>query len=353
MKKERKKDLEFVITLLVLLVLVVLFVNNGRVYESSVTDAYNVGSIYVNSAVLENKKFEESVSPKAMCNISAEASIGALKTVYKQFMSISDDYVSGWKMLKKETKDSGLTYKFWVNTYDNSVYTLTIAGTDQIKDTTQYFPMVLSSEYPEQMVETLEIGKNLNSMISNAVNSGDGSQISELYITGHSLGGYLTAFLTSEIVDSYYNDSFDDIQYTEFLNRDFDITNLHCYTFGAPGFYNKMLPEGVLGVGVYANSPVPEWVAKKQRVNGDTSINGYGVNRYSDFITNYYNTLDLVGTLYVKDDNLKHLGKTIVLKVNNANPENLYLFSLSILKAPEKLYYHMPWVYINVLNQMQ
>lgn len=340
-----KKNLEFILTLVVLLVGAYFLVNNANaVYKSPVNNRYNVGSIYVKETAIDYRKLSDSVSPKAMCTIAAEASIGAVKEIYKTFMAIKDDSVSGWRLLEKDTKRSGLTYKLWVNRYDKSVYTLALSGTDQIKDTSQYFPMMMDEEYPIQMKETLEVGKQIVSLVNKNVSKGYGEKMTELYITGHSLGGYLSAFLASEIVDSYNNENHQDIKYSDFVYLGFKLENIHCYTFGAPGFYNKPLGEGVLGIGIYANHPIPNWGKKKKSNNSK--------GKYDSVITNYYNNLDLVGTLYVENDNLKHLGTTIVLWVNNANPVNLYLFSVNFLQVPKKLYYHMPWVYINVLDKI-
>lgn len=340
-----KKNIEFIITLVVLLVVAYFAVmNSNSVYKSPVNNRYNVGSIYVKETTLDYRKYSESVSPKAMCNISAEVSVGILKEVYKTFMAIGDDKVSGWKLLEKGSKQSGLAYKLWVNRYDKSVYTLTLSGTDQIRDTSQYFPMMMDEEYPIQMKETLEVGKKIVSLLEKNTSAGNGEKMTDFYITGHSLGGYLSAFLASEIVDSYNGENHQNIKYSDFLYSNFSIENVHCYTFGAPGFYNKPMDEGVLGIGIYANHPIPSWGVKKKTNNEQ--------GKYDDVITNYYNNLDLVGTLYVANDNLKHLGTTIVMWVNNANPVNLYLLSVNFVEVPKKLYYHMPWVYINVLDKM-
>lgn len=339
-----KKDLQWFFSFVVIMfILVVSFFNVNTVYKSPINNRYNVGSIYVKQKTLNYTKYNDSISPKAMCNIAAEVSVGLLKTIYSKFMPIKEDHISGWNLLEKENKDSGLSYKLWVNEYDKSVYTITLSGTDQIKDTTQYFPMMMDEEYPIQMKETLEVGKNIVPMIDNNIKSGKGEKLSRLFITGHSLGGYLSAFLASEIVDSYNNENHQNINYSDFLYSDFSIDNIHCYTFGAPGFYNKLLDEGVLGTGYYANHPIPEWGQKKQSNNEQ--------GKYNKYITNYYNNLDLVGTLYVENDNLKHLGKVIIIWINNASPVNLYIFTLSFKEVTKKLYYHMPWVYINVLDK--
>ncbi len=275
-----KKNIEFIITLVVLLVVAYFAVmNSNSVYKSPVNNRYNVGSIYVKETTLDYRKYSESVSPKAMCNISAEVSVGILKEVYKTFMAIGDDKVSGWKLLEKGSKQSGLAYKLWVNRYDKSVYTLTLSGTDQIRDTSQYFPMMMDEEYPIQMKETLEVGKKIVSLLEKNISAGNGEKMTEFYITGHSLGGYLSAFLASEIVDSYNGENHQNIKYSDFLYSNFSIKNVHCYTFGAPGFYNKPMDEGVLGIGIYANHPIPSWGVKKKTNNEQ--------GKYDDVITNY------------------------------------------------------------------
>ena len=402
---------------------------------------------YVNSSSssLNNRVYADSISPKTMAYLSAEASWKNIGWFYKNFMPVKNDTVSGWLHIYEERTSLGFEWSFWVNKYDPSTYALVYAGTDELKDMLQYLSMELSQKYCQFMLDARAAAKKVKSIVSNAISQkpSDCDELETLYITGHSLGGYLASFIASELVDSYYagnssntntntgtdtppyhetddhsvtrttrgpdmNDptggngsgsgsTYSDLKLSD-ISSSLSINKVHCMTFGAPGMFVKVryapfvvtalllnkLSGNILSSGDFNNF-------NKQYDGDNLSYRLYTTNwedekisnqskgRYDSVITQYVNSKDPVGNLLSKY--LGQLGTLKKLNIGKCTPQVLSNFLLhgaanalslhvtvltgvSILingiasitavaggiSLIGALYYHMIWLYANLVS---
>lgn len=283
------------------------------------------------------KDYKDSISAEAMCNLSAEASNGILKDVYSAFMPVGYNTVSGWNHVYDNTLTNGLSYDLWVNKYAPTTYALVYAGTDQFVDTQQYISMETNENFSSQMIDAVEAAKNIEAMIKHkkerSKNPSLFGEVKELYITGHSLGGYLSSFVTSELVDASLGQS-SSISVFD-ISSTLTISNIKCTTFGAPGMYYT---------GTFPKVPLTSW--QERKVANEKQA------KYNQYIVQYVNSLDPVGCLFPKY--FEHLGVRIDLEVRKTAASTTVFF---LLKFPAtcfvgfgaSIYYHMPWVYIPLL----
>lgn len=299
------------------------------------------------STIFNAKNYEESISNEAMCNLSAEASdTKIVKDLFSAFMPIKNNIVDGWIHVYEEYKESGLSFSFWVNKYDSTTYALVFSGTDEFKDTLQYVPMETSKNFSTQMIEAITATKNIQTYIDNKKSlkpqtSQIYGDVNKLFITGHSLGGYLSMFVTSEIIDSALKGQASRIDISE-VSTSLEISNLKCITFGAPGMYSSGTCK-IAGITVNLTA----WQQRKVQYNND--------KLYDPYIVQYVNSLDPVGNLL--PNHFRHLGRRVDLQVQKTSASTtIYFFKqkpLTFLPAwGASVYYHMPWVYIPLLEKL-
>lgn len=314
-------------------------------------------------ALSSNKDYKESTSVTTMTYLCSEVSYNQLNWIYnKTIGGYKNDEVPGWIHVSEGENPSGLEWALWVNQYNPNTYAIVYAATDQVKDTFRYIDMEVSEDYCDQMLEARDAIKSIPSIIQplKEQNPNIYGDVEVLYITGHSLGGYLAMFIASEIVDSYYGSTFSDVRLSD-ISASLQLLNVHCITFGSPGMhYNegfKLNGEEV---------PLTAWQQDK--------VNKNEAGLYNLIITNFMNTQDPVPNLL--DKYLKHLGIVINLIANRSVANESWFFwtleklgtgigiaatsasnivaSLGIASTENGLkgnvYYHMIWVYTSLLK---
>jgi len=289
--------------------------------------------------------FKSSVSLDNLCYLATEVSReGLLYDAITTYMEVRNNSAPGWTLVKDQfIISSGLAWSLWQNNYNKQVYTLVYAGTDHIlQDFMDYKPMMMNEDYCDQIIDAIDVAKSINILISES--NGD---LDKLYIVGHSLGGYLSAFVMSEIIDSYVSPANTKSSLSiDQIKPGLSVDDVKCVTFAAPGFY-----EGGLA---YAGEEfsITSWGKEKQYNNQK----GY----YDDYIINYTNIYDPVGHLFISPDHFYPLGKWydyIITKLSSAQFSNeskkLKFFLTEMVVEQEiitNVYYHLPHVYINMLD---
>ncbi len=312
-----------------------------------------VTSTMTTSGAYNYAEYEESVSATAFMHLSAEASQGRLLKMYTKYMELEDNKIDGWVHIEENTFDNNMSYALWVNEYKNDTYALIYAGTDHIEDTLDYVPMETSEKRSPQMNKAVEVAKTIKGTIAekHAENPEVYGELNNLYVSGHSLGGYLSMYVVSDMVDSmlgYENVliTLDDIGFGDVTTIDELKTKLQCVTFGAPGVYYTELKL----------IPTTHWQKQKVEVNE--------AKHYDEIITQHVNSRDPVGNLfqYKNLKTMRHLGTRKYYEVEKASLNTLTTFfrnndNKSVVGiivnagvAFTVIYYHMPWVYVNVLN---
>jgi len=196
-------------------------------------DTTNVAST-IGYAQIDVEKYEEIIELDRLCYLTAEASQkGFIKNVLADYLEIKNNTAEGWKHLKEDTYDSGLSWALWQNVYDKNTYCLVYAGTDQILDTLSYIPMMTNEKYCTQMNEAIVVANTIDKYINTDIN--------KLYIIGHSLGGYLASYVMSDLVDSSLSSDTHSRSKVSDINADLKLDKVECITFGAPGFYYKTI----------------------------------------------------------------------------------------------------------------
>jgi len=325
-----------------------------RIFAALATSAA-IGTASITSAVISipssseefvATEYDVSVSAVAMCNLAAESAVGSVKEIFINNMDLDENKVSGWSHIVEGTDDNDFSYALWVNKYENTTYCLSFAGSDTLEDTLDYLPMEISESRSSQTHSAAEKTKELKERIEtlNQDNPEKYGTLENLYICGHSLGGYLAMYIASDIVDSalgYTNTivSLDDLGWSEYAGE--DLTNLseklHCFTFGAPGMHCKGEPLGL---------KITEW--QKQKIEIDKQ------NKYDDIIIQYCNSKDPVCNLLYPF--LDHIGTKMYYQA----PIVSFTIRYEIYKKNKTLfasgaaftfaYYHLPWVYINIIS---
>jgi hypothetical protein len=182
--------------------------------------------------------YEESISAESMLNLSVESFNGPWGDVLKMSMDIKDNQGYGWKYIAGDTAGKeAYSWVLWQNAYKDTTYALSCAGTDSPFDIATFLPMMVDEDYSEQMNAAIESVKNIKNIIPT-------SKIEKLYITGHSLGGYLAMFLGTELVEASVNPALSDLPFsTTFGEKGIGLTmdDISIVTFGAPGFYKTRI----------------------------------------------------------------------------------------------------------------
>ena len=346
--------------LLALLIPVLILVNYPAILGIELDPTKNAVAAGTSAALLKNKNYRQSISAKTMSYLCAEASYDQLGLLYRAYIPVSNNSVSGWVHVKEGNTKKGLEWALWVNKYDKNTYVMVYAGTDQIKDVLQYIAMETSESYSEQMIEARNAIKRIPSIVdplkqSNPKVYGD---VERLYITGHSLGGYLAMFVASDIVDSEHGGTYSNVRLSE-ISASLELENMQCITFGAPGMYYV---EGFKVAG--KELPITRW-QKEKIANNEAGL-------YKDNIVQYVNDKDIVANLL--SSHLKHIGEKIKFYVKPLDPsislrfimqngmgiitamfgtvtEAAGLFGIASTKnaIAGNLYYHMIWVYADLL----
>ena len=299
------------------------------------------------SGSYDYKKYEQSISATAMMHLAAEASQGPLLEMYEKKMELKNNDIEGWKHIEEKTYENNMSYALWVNKYDKTTYVLVYAGTDHIQDTLDYVPMETSENRSKQMNKAVEVAKSIKGTIAqkHAEDAETYGELEKLYICGHSLGGYLSMYIASDLIDSFlgYENTLitiDDIGFEDCSNLRNLKDRLQCVTFGAPGMYYEALKL----------IPTTHWQKQKIEVNEQ--------HLYDDFITQHVNSRDPVGNLFQYDklDKFEHLGRMIYYEVDKVSIMTLTDFFMKHKNwlgagvAYTPIYYHMPWVYVNAIN---
>lgn len=304
-------------------------VTTATITEPTTSGKFNASNYY------------KSISAEAFCNLSAEVSQGEFQELFLNNMDLVNNQVSGWIYIQEETFENDFSYSLWVNKYEPTTYCIAFAGTDSIKDALEYIPMETAEDRSPQMQTAAQITKESIKTIAelNSKNQDSYGFLKTLYICGHSLGGYLAMYITSDIIDSslgYKNNiiTIDDIGFDSYEQVKKD---LRCVTFGAPGMHYEGEPLGI---------KMTEW--QKQKVEIDKE------KKYNNIITQYVNSKDPVANLF--PSYLKHIGTLKYYNVNNLNlaarikfvQSNKSILGLGAGFSP--IFYHGPWLYINLIK---
>ena len=285
--------------------------------------------------------YEQSVSALTMCDLASEAYTGALFNLMSKYMKIKNNSVAGWLHIKEETFSDGLTYALWVNSFDPTTYVLVYTGTDQIKDMLDYIPMEVSKNRSSQMKNAATVLKGIDETIANlhSQNASVFGELEKLYITGHSLGGYLAMYIASDLVDSVLTNNanvlvgVNDIGWGNVDTKEEIQSKLQCVTIGAPGMNVKI------------KALLTDW--QKQKIEANNS------GHYTEIITQYIQPGDPVTTIVPGGD---HLGRKVQFKKPSVSVSTKWKFfseNPGIIGAGAAflLYHHLPWVYSNLISK--
>lgn len=317
--------------------------SNGGTGGSSGSTGGSTGG----SSTQNDQLYNNSVSLDTMCYLTAEASEnGDIYNIFKKYLEIKNNNAPGWTHVRQGHYSSGLSWTLWQNNYRSNTYCLVYAGTDQILDTLSYLPMMIREEYCTQMDQAIAVAKNIKDYAK--------TDIKNLFIAGHSLGGYLASYVTSDMVDYNVNPS---NTHSRIKASDVESTlslgNVKCYTFGAPGFYYTPIRIPVIGTKIVS---LTKWGEEKKANN----IAG----KYTSYIYNVRNKYDPVGHLFISPKSFTHLGFVRELKVKRitAGQTNEFsrfvkqqgligkIYNIANLLIPvSEVYYHLPHVYINAM----
>lgn len=251
----------------------------------------------INTANIECEEYQDSVSNETMFALSVEAYQNLLGSLIKLMATVKDNEVNGWIHKYTVDKDVGFSCTVWENAYNENTYAMVLAGTDEFFDdmVRTYWPMVALEDPCDQLKYTVSETIDMKNH--------DINRIDRLYIAGYSLGGYLSNYLATELVDA--SNGYDSSISVKDISSTLTIDNVKCFSFAAPGFFieelelpevNKYLNE----IGDYFNH-VTEWSkAKYQRhINGD----------YDNNIVNIKNSKDPVANLFIDPSKFKLVGK--------------------------------------------
>ena len=238
--------------------------------------------------------FAESTNSKTVYSLAVEAYQGLWGGCLHYFCSIKDNEVPGWKYQYTVNGTEDFSCTVWQNNYEENTYAMILSGTDRISDIKTYIPMMTEEVPSSQLQQTIKATKDMKNKVD--------KDIKKLYISGYSLGGYLSNYLAMELVDSangYVNEvakQYDvDISVKD-IGDELTIDNVFCYSYAAPGLYAKEI-KWLADRDVF---PIPAWVKDKlaRNENGD----------YSENIKNYKNNKDLV-------PNLTYIAEAVKTKV--------------------------------------
>lgn len=253
----------------------------------------------INTANIYCEEYQDSVSNETMFALSVEAYQNLWGKVVKWMAKVEDNKVNGWKYKYTVDKDWGFSCTVWENAYNKNTYAMVLSGTDDfIGDILgTYLPMMLSEEPCPQLQSTVEETKNMKNHELN--------RIDRLYIAGYSLGGFLSNYLATELVDS--SNGYDSHISVSDISPSLTIEEVKCFSFAAPGFYSEKIDlseinQVVEDVGNLVNH-VTDWSKEKIKrdANGD----------YDNNIINIKNGRDPVANLFIAPNNFKQIGQIL------------------------------------------
>ena len=258
----------------------------------------------INTANIECREYQDSVSNETIFALSVEAYQNLWGNVVKWMAKVEDNKVNGWTHKYTVDGDADFSCTVWENNYNKNTYAMVLSGTDDLlqEPLETYLPMMVNEELCPQLKQTVEQTKKMNTHGLN--------RIDRLYITGYSLGGYLSNFLATELVDDANgyetNISLSDISPTLLIE------NVKCVSFAAPGFYIEKLDIPAINnvIDRIANSvnKVTSWTKAKMGRDAE--------GLYDDTITNILNGRDPVANLPIAIVNIMNfLKKPIDIKV--------------------------------------
>ncbi|MBQ3048302.1 MAG: hypothetical protein IJD48_04765 [Clostridia bacterium] len=338
---------------------------NGDVKD--VSSAISYLAIQNQSKEVDFQTSETSVSLDTLCYMSAESFGGMISNVLGIFLEIKNNQAPGWTYVKEvKHGDSGLSWTLWQNNKDINTYCFVIAGTDELEDIKRYIPMMLNESYCDQMDYVIEAAKNIKNYAKTSIN--------KLYITGHSLGAYLAAYLMSDLVDYSVNPLTTNSRIcANDIYNGLTIDKIKGVCFGGPGFYNgksikttaleKVIKKdnlttaldllGVENITIkngQLTTTVPSWVKEKKDNNAN--------KKYDAYIENHINIYDPVAHLCIGENAFTHIGKVSNYEIKRIG-SNFFMNAYKALNNSgleffkiADMYYHMPHVYINVMNSM-
>ena len=259
----------------------------------------------INTANIECREYQDSVSNETMFALGVEAYQNLWGKAVKWMAEVEDNKVNGW--IHKYTYDGKEDFSctVWENKYNPNSYAFVLSGTDNLlrEPFATYLPMMTNEKLCPQLQETVDQAKAMR--YHAGIN-----RIDHLYITGYSLGGYLSNFLGTELVDDAYGYE-SNVGLKDFSDT-LEIENVKCVSYAAPGFYIEKLNipkinQIIDGIENAVNN-VTTWTKAKMKRDSE--------DLYDKYITNILNGRDPVANLPITIKNLlKGLGETIDIKV--------------------------------------
>jgi len=324
---------EFIVAIIAIFLFPSLYTGTSTNNPQDVSSGVSYQSISKsgNSGSNTSQKFKNSVTLDNLCYMTIEASDkGFIRDVITEYYELENNKAPGWKHLKEGHSTSGYTWALWQSKYESGTYNLVFSGTDELWDVATYIPMMINEDYCTQMDEAINTAKKIKNYAP--------TNITKLYITGHSLGGYLAAYVTSDLVDSSLSSSSKSRISVNDISNFLTLDNVKGVTFGAPGFYVGNMKWTV----IKKVQQITTWGQEKKTNNQN--------KKYDNYIENYTNEYDPVGHLFVGAQYFKHLGKRKDYEVERINA-GFFAKAYSILSKFGELnkiadvYYHLPHVY--------
>lgn len=298
----------------------------------------------------------ESFTPKTMYTLSVEAYQGAWGECLHYFCSIKDNDVPGWRYQKTITGTEDFSCTIWQNNYEDNTYAIVLSGTDNFifEDFKTYLPMMFDEKPCSQLEQTVKAAKDMKNLVKN--------DIKKLYISGYSLGGYLSNYLAMELVDNA--NGFDSDIYVKDIGEELTIENVHCFSYAAPGIFAKAI-EKLSEFPASVQKKYPDLIKKMMRipdwVQGQLDRDASGL--YDKTIKNYKNNKDLVANLTCVVDAVKvPLEFNLVGNVLTTDPPASFLEKDHLLRKiiqaklpvnPAHLAYHAPDVYYGSIAKIE
>ena len=299
----------------------------------------------INTANLDCVEYQDSVSNDTMFALSVEAYQNLWGKIVKMMAKVEDNKVRGWEYKYTVNKDWGFSCTVWENTYNENTYAMVLSGTDDFLGDIlgTYLPMVLSEEPCPQLKSTVNETMDMKNH--------DLNRIDRLYIAGYSLGGYLSNYLATELVDAA--NGYDSSISVKDISPTLTIEEVKCFSFAAPGLYSEKIDlsaihEVVENVGNLVNQ-VTTWSKNKleRNANGD----------YDNNIINIKNSRDPVANLFIAPNNFKQVGKVYnVDKPGNPPLANTPIIGGLVAKLVNntgpvgEFLYHAPDTYFNCIK---
>jgi len=323
---------------------------------------------------IKDNRYKESTKPATMLQLATEVYVGNLQEITYYNMGVKERDVKGWTCITKYPKDvsgknttkSGASFSLWQNNYEKNTFTVSAAGTDQLKDIMQYGPMETSATHSEHQKELANFLKTIQKYTT--------SPIEKLYITGHSLGGFLamsagTDLIDAEIAKNNGQTSNSLCTYSD-INSKLKKENLFVYTFSAPGLFTKIpddIPQIVKNF-LDISDNIPAW-SKEKTKNHKNKVYDKNVFQYVntlDLVTNFKNLSNItllpkaiknlantlanncnhVGTVYSATIKLSFQEKmNIIKRFNIFKGDNIATTALNTAACIANLHYHLPSTY--------